>query len=151
MRLGISQYLQFCGNMAFILYSSTTIYRPGFRAWNRPDERHEDDFGVIGPAATHRYTGPLIVLIGPNTYSTAEDFLVSVDYVDRAVLVGSQTAGSTGQPLRVDLPGGGNFRVVTVRCTYPDGKEFVGIGIDPDINVTRTRQDVIAGYDRVLA
>ena len=67
------------------------------------------------------------------------------------VLVGERTAGSTGNPLRVPLPGGGNFRVVTVRCVYPDGREFVGTGIQPDIEVHPTQQDIHDGYDRVLA
>lgn len=133
------------------LHWRTLSYRPGFRAWNKPDEWYEDDFDAVEPASNERYTGPLVVLIGPNTYSAAEDFLVPLDHANRAILVGSRTAGSTGNPLRIDLPGGGNFRVVTIRCTYPDGKEFVGIGIDPDVAVHATRRDILTGYDRVLA
>jgi C-terminal processing protease CtpA/Prc len=67
------------------------------------------------------------------------------------ILVGEKTAGSTGNPLRVSLPGGGNFRVVTVKCVYPDGREFVGTGIQPDVEVYPTQQDIYDGYDRVLA
>ncbi len=50
----------------------------------------------------------------------------------------------------VDLPGGGTFRVCTKRDTYPDGREFVGYGIQPDILVERTLDIVRSGEDKVL-
>jgi len=105
----------------------------------------------IQPREGKRYVGPIVVLVGPSTYSSAEDFLVPLQYAKRVIVVGGKTAGSTGNPLRVPLPGGGNFRVVTVRCVYPDGREFVGKGIQPDVEVHPTQKDVYEGYDRVLA
>lgn len=120
------------------------------RAWGNPpvwtEIRRE-----IAPREGKRFRGPVAILTGPATYSSAEDFIVSLHAARRVVLVGERTAGSTGNPLRVPLPGGGNFRVVTVRCVYPDGKEFVGTGIQPDVEVHPTRQDICDGYDRVLA
>jgi carboxyl-terminal processing protease len=105
----------------------------------------------ITPRAGKRFPGPIAILTGPATYSSAEDFIVSLHAAKRVTLVGERTAGSTGNPLRVPLPGGGNFRVVTVRCVYPDGREFVGTGIQPDIEVHPTQQDIHDGYDRILA
>jgi len=69
----------------------------------------------------------------------------------RAILVGEITAGSTGNPHRVQLPGGGNFRVVTLRTLYPDGKEWVGIGIKPNVEVHTTQKDIYEGNDPVLS
>jgi C-terminal processing protease CtpA/Prc len=106
---------------------------------------------TIEPRQGKRYLGPLVILTGPATYSAAEDFLVPLHYSGRARLVGEPTAGSTGNPLRVSLPGGGNFRVVTVKCVYPDGREFVGSGIEPDLQVHPTQRDIQVGYDRVMA
>ncbi len=34
--------------------------------------------------------------------------------------------------------------------TYPDGRDFVGIGCIPDIEIEPTRQDIAAGRDVVL-
>lgn len=126
-------------------------YIPTFRAWGREETWHDGGLmSEIQPAESNVFTGPLVVLIGPRTFSAAEDFVVPLDYADRAILVGDSTGGSTGQPLQVLLPGGGAFRVCTKRDTYPDGTEFVGIGIAPDIRVLSTRGDIIAGRDRQL-
>lgn len=120
------------------------------RAWGIPpvwtEIRRE-----IAPREGKRFPGPIALLTGPATYSSAEDFIVSLHAARRVVLVGERTAGSTGNPLRVPLPGGGNFRVVTVRCVYPDGRDFVGTGIQPDVEVHPTQQDIHDGHDRVLA
>jgi C-terminal processing protease CtpA/Prc len=96
------------------------------------------------------YTGPVALLIGPHTFSAAEDFVVAFDYAKRGLLVGSTTAGSTGQPLMLALPGGGTARICVKRDSYPDGREFVGKGIAPDIAVTTTIDAIRRGEDPVL-
>lgn len=64
--------------------------------------------------------------------------------------VGQRTLGSTGQPLQIELPGGGGARICTKRGTYSDGHEFVGIGCIPDVEVVPTRADVAAGRDIIF-
>ncbi len=125
-------------------------YVPAFRSWGRPTGWIEEGPAVIEPRRGKRYTGPLVVLTGPGTFSAAEDFLVPLRYSGRAVLVGERTAGSTGNPIVVALPGGGTFRVVSKRDVFPDGREFVGIGISPDVEVHPTRADLLRGADPVL-
>jgi len=119
------------------------------RAWGNPPTWTKVT-SDIEPRAGKRYLGPIVILTGPSTYSSAEDFIVPLQAAKRVTLVGERTAGSTGNPLRVQLPGGGNFRVVTVKCVYPDGKEFVGTGIDPDVEVHPTQKSIYEGNDRVL-
>jgi C-terminal processing protease CtpA/Prc len=68
----------------------------------------------------------------------------------RGVLVGEATAGTTGQPLVFSLPGGGNATVCTAHCTYADGSEFVGIGVQPDLEVRAMMSDIRSGRDPVL-
>lgn len=128
----------------------TRSYRPADEAWGRPESWLEADFGRIEPAKEKTYAGPVAVLIGPQTFSAAEDFLVPLDFSGRAVLIGERTAGSTGQPLHVPLPGGGAFWVCAVRTMYPDGKEFVGLGIPPHVEAAPTQQDVYGHRDRAL-
>ncbi len=48
---------------------------------------------------------------------------------------GEPTFGSTGQPMLFSLPGGGSTRGCTKKDTYPDGKEFIDYGIQPDIEI----------------
>lgn len=105
---------------------------------------------TLVPSPGPKIDAPLVVLIGHNTASAAEDFLVYLDGSGRALLVGEPTFGSTGQPLLIDLPGGGVARVVTKRDTFADGRDFVGYGIQPDILVEPSVDDVREGRDPVL-
>ncbi|HTD40980.1 MAG TPA: S41 family peptidase [Mucilaginibacter sp.] len=104
-------------------------------------------YGRWGPNGKIFYNKPVIILIGPRTFSAAEDFTVAFDYMKRGTLVGLPTGGSTGQPVPFSLPGGGNARVCGKRDTYPDGKEFVGIGIMPNVTVKKTIKDLLSGKD----
>ena len=49
--------------------------------------------------------------------------------------MGTKTCGSTGAAVFFKLPGGGMARICARKCTYPDSREFVGYGIEPDIPV----------------
>lgn len=91
---------------------------------------------------------PMAVLTG-NTASAAEDFLVAIDSIERAVFVGKTTAGCTGTPFMFDLPGGGMAMVTTTIQMYPNGRKNRN-GINPDIEVELTVQDIIENKDPVL-
>jgi C-terminal processing protease CtpA/Prc len=91
-----------------------------------------------------------VVLTSVRSFSAAEDFAVAFDYAKRGTIIGEPTGGSTGQPLSFSLPGGGRARVCTKRDTYPDGKEFVGVGVQPQRVVHPTIADLRAGRDTVL-
>ena len=67
----------------------------------------------------------------------------------RATLVGEATCGSSGQPLFFSIYGA-NVRICTKWDRLPDGAEFVGVGIPPDVEVSRTKKDVANGRDAVL-
>jgi carboxyl-terminal processing protease len=98
-----------------------------------------------------RIKAPVIVLTDNNTGSAAEDFLVSLSTIKgRAITVGERTMGSTGQPLLFNLPGGGLAKICTRTVTFPGGKEFVGYGIKPDVEIHPTINDILAGRDVIL-
>ncbi len=97
----------------------------------------------------NRIVVPTAVLIGHGTASAAEDFLISADGQKHFTKIGERSYGSTGQPLMLELPGGG-ARICTKKDTYPDGREFVGVGVIPDIEIKPTVQDFIKGNDPVL-
>jgi C-terminal processing protease CtpA/Prc len=93
---------------------------------------------------------PTVILIGHSTASAAEDFLIYADNQENMTKIGEPTFGSTGQPMSFNLPNGGKGRVCTKKETYPDGREFVGYGINPDIEIKRTLTDYIENKDPVL-
>ncbi|WP_413113983.1 S41 family peptidase [Thaumasiovibrio sp. DFM-14] len=92
---------------------------------------------------------PLVILIGRNTASAAEDFLIYTNSMTNVTTIGERTRGSTGQPIFGELPGGGRFRVCAKRDTYPNGEDFVGLGIEPDIYLSRSHADILSAADTV--
>jgi C-terminal processing protease CtpA/Prc len=67
----------------------------------------------------------------------------------RITIVGEPTCGSTGQPLQFSIYGA-VARVCTKWDRFPDGTEFVGNGVAPDVKAARTKRDVAIGRDAVL-
>ncbi len=128
----------------------TRDYRPTFRAWGRDQNWFGEASYELQPHATKHYSKPVVVLAGPQTYSAAEDFCAVFDAMQRGKIIGEPTGGSTGQPLILTLPGGGSARICTKHDRYPDGTEFVGLGIIPDLTVTTTADDIRDGRDPVL-
>lgn len=102
------------------------------------------------PSRDQRYGKPVVVLTSARTGSAAEDFTVDFDLMGRGKIIGEPTGGSTGQPLSFPLPGGGSARVCSKQNRYPDGRQFVGVGIQPQIRVQPTVADFRAGRDPVL-
>lgn len=132
----------------------TSIWRsrkhiPVFKAWGRKQEWHEGNHGTIEPRGDTPFSKPVVVLIGPNTYSAAEDFLVPLKASGRATLIGEPTGGSTGQPLIFNVYGT-RVAICVKWDRFPDGTDFVGVGVQPDIEIPLTKQDVRDGTDPVL-
>lgn len=122
-----------------------------FKAWEYSDMWLEFAPDIIKPIENkEKFLKPVIVLTSVQTFSAGEDFLVAFDNSKRGIKIGQATGGSTGQPLMFDLPKGGSFRICTKRDVYPNGKEFIGIGIIPDIEVLETVKSIQDKKDIVL-
>ena len=102
------------------------------------------------PISTPKITIPIAILIGHRTASSSEDFLILADNQKHIIRIGEPTFGSTGNPYHFSLPGGGAARVCAKKDTYPDGREFVGYGIQPDIYVKKSLEDYLNDKDPVL-
>jgi C-terminal processing protease CtpA/Prc len=128
----------------------TRQYMPAYRAWGEEERWYNGKPSAINPRTKTPFLGPIAVLIGPSTVSAAEDFVVALHAGGRAILVGEKTAGTTGQPLFIKLPGEGKARICAKRDSYPDGREFVGIGVIPDVEIHPTQTSIASGRDPVL-
>lgn len=133
---------------------STAIMRfphrvPALRAWGEPEPWSERSWQVQ-PREGRRFAGPLVILAGGATNSTAEDFALMLRGAGRAVLVGGPTAGSSGNALVTPLPGGGQLRVATFAARCPDGTAYVGRGLQPDVPAAATESDLREARDAVL-
>lgn len=123
------------------------------KAWLVNHDRYKYAFDYA-PDTIHlkaqRLVVPTAILIGNNTASAAEDFLISAANQKHMYKIGEKSFGSTGQPYQFDLAGGFSARVCTKQDTYPDGSPFVGVGVKPDMEVLPTLQDFIDNKDPVL-
>ena len=131
--------------------SKTRNHVPTFKAWGQAEMWTEFEPDVIKPVeGKEKFLKPLVLLTGAKTYSAAEDFAVAYDNAGRGIKMGQTTGGSTGQPLFFDLPDGNFARICTKKDYYPNGKQFVGIGIVPDVEVLETIQNIRDKRDAVL-
>jgi C-terminal processing protease CtpA/Prc len=129
----------------------TPQYRAAFRAWGNDEQWFNGEINMLKPKTANPFLGPVVVLTGPKTASAAEDFVVPLHAAGRATIVGQRSAGSTGQPLQFSFLDRKILgRVCTKRDQYPDGREFVGVGIIPDVEVGPTPADIASGRDAVL-
>ena len=109
---------------------------------------HEEQWGSIQPSQ-EILSLPTVILTASETGSAAEDFLMAFrSGKGEATTIGGSTAGSSGQPLIQDLPGGGKLGVCTIRMPWPE--EVWRKGIEPHISVEPTIEDVIRNEDRTL-
>jgi carboxyl-terminal processing protease len=83
-----------------------------------------------------------------HNFRDADGMVVVFAQAHRGKIIGEPTGGSTS-PSRLSFPAGA-ARVCTKHDSFADGREFVGVGIQPDIPSHLTRADIIAGRDYVL-
>ena len=132
----------------------TPKYEAAYASWGKPWNSEEIASDSIVPFHFQipdipKYNKPIILLVSGNTFSAAEDFTVLFKNAKRGLVMGTPTAGSTGNPIRFDLGLGYWGRICTRHEKLADGTEFISVGIQPDIIVEET-DDVIFGKDNLI-
>lgn len=118
---------------------TTPVYRPAFASWGQRPGVYESPSGRMAPIEDKTpYLGPVAVITDRGTFSAAEDFCALFRDMKRGPIVGTPTAGSTGNGVRVLLTQNINANICSKHDRMPDGTEFVGIGIIPDIIIEET-------------
>lgn len=94
---------------------------------------------------------PLVILVNKGSASASEILAGAIKvYRDDVKLVGEKTFGKgTVQELR-DLRDGSSLKLTVAHWVLPNGKILEGEGIEPDIKVEMTPEDVEAGKDPQL-
>lgn len=118
------------------------MYIPAYASWSMKQPWYESASEYMPPIREKEiYRNPVAVLVNQGTFSAAEDFCSLFTGMKRGKLIGSNTGGSTGNGVRVELiPGHTYANICSKHDIMPDGTEFVGIGIKPDIEVQETYQ-----------
>lgn len=80
----------------------------------------------------------------------AETYLGIIKHYQLAPIVGEPTAGTNGYTNFLTLPGGHTIRWTGMKVLKHDGSQHHGVGIQPDVLVSRTIQGVREGRDEQL-
>ncbi len=91
---------------------------------------------------------PVIVLCNYLTISSAEAFILQLKHIASVTVIGEPTAGSATMALEVQLPGGGGFKIATVKALDENGKPYKYT--QPDITHIPSFEDEKTGTDSVL-
>ncbi len=90
---------------------------------------------------------PLVLLVGSGSASGAEVLAAAVRDNDRAVLIGSTTFGKGSVNHLRELSDGGALYITIARWLTPNGEQIEAIGLQPDIEVVPTDEDIELGRD----
>ena len=82
--------------------------------------------------------------------SACEELVEPFKDSGRGVIVGETTEGSSGVPYVYDFHNGMTLAISVKRLYFPDGSEFEGVGIKPDVEVHLTIESLKSGHDVIL-
>ncbi len=93
---------------------------------------------------------PLVVLVDGGTASASEILAAALRDHERAVLVGQRTFGKGSVQLVFDLSDGSSVHVTSARWFTPAGQEIDQKGLEPDISVQPSPDDMENNRDAIL-
>ena len=93
---------------------------------------------------------PMVVLVNGSSASASEIVAGALQDHGRAILIGEKTFGKGLVQLVYELSNGAELRVTKARWFTPNDRAIHGEGLDPDIVVEVTPEDVEAGLDPQL-
>lgn len=90
------------------------------------------------------------VLTNRDVYSTANMFAAFMKVAPNVTLIGGKTGGGGGQPCTYYLPNGWAVTMSAQRLTLDVDKKHIEPGVEPDIYVTITEEDIMNKVDSIL-
>jgi carboxyl-terminal processing protease len=96
------------------------------------------------------YPGKVVILVDEHSMSSSEEFSGSLQALDRATIVGSQTPGVCLVMNIKTLPNGTILAYPIAEGQTPDGRVLENNGVVPDIEVVLDRANLLQGRDTQL-
>jgi hypothetical protein len=107
--------------------------------------RPREDRTIRGNEEPDVFAGPVAVLTGPLNMSSCEAFLLMMKQAERAILIGADSYGSSGNPVAHTLHPGLQILLPSWQALRPDGTMFEGEGIAPHIHVPTKPEHLVDG------
>lgn len=103
----------------------------------------------LSPSDRILWTRPVVVLTNRHSYSATNDFVNIMRLLPQVTIMGDRTGGGSGLPFSSELPNGWSIRFSA--CPMLDiNKQHTEFGIDPDISVSMTEEDMAKGKDTII-
>ena len=96
-----------------------------------------------------RWQKPIAILTNRRSYSSTNDFVGKMKQMPQAIIIGDKTGGGSGLPFSSELPNGWSVRFSASPMYDPD-MQHQEFGIDPDIKVDMTSEDIQKGIDTII-
>ena len=90
---------------------------------------------------------PVVLLVGPGSASGSEVLACALRDNGRATLVGEQTFGKGSVNHLRELSDDGALYVTIARWECPNGEQIEAVGIEPDVQIVSTAEDIEANRD----
>jgi hypothetical protein len=106
---------------------------------------------TCGPSGPWHYIGPVVVLQGQKTMSSAESFALALAQCPQVTTLGDRTAGSSGNPRHIDAGAGIIVNLPRWIDMDPQGKPIDAVGIAPRTKIDAKPEDFRGDRDPVLS
>lgn len=96
-----------------------------------------------------RWQKQAVVLTNRRSYSATNDFVNKMKILPKVTIVGDKTGGGSGLPFSSELPNGWSVRF-SASPMYDVDMNHLEFGIDPDIKVDMTSEDMQRNADTII-
>jgi hypothetical protein len=119
-------------------FSSTISYNGILGYPGSMTKRVSESYAVATSSPLTLYKGPMIVLVDERTQSLSESVAYELSFRPNTIVMGRQTAGTTGNITWIECPGGiaASFTGVGVEGLNGRFKEGMGVKIDKEIQLS---------------
>lgn len=103
----------------------------------------------VEPSTGIRWQKKAVVLTNRRSFSATNDFVNSMKQFPNVTVVGNKTGGGSGLPFSSEIPNGWSIRFSASPMFDPE-MEQLEFGIDPDVKVDMTSEDISQGKDTMI-